>query len=443
MTDMRDRSWMSGLTRVVANTALVIISLIVGILICELGLRMLGYGNPGDFKTPSKGMAPRYYYAADPVNGHDIAKSFSGGVFLLPDYIRMYGAPFAISSNSLGCRDRPFDPQNGYVLLLGDSFTWGYAALEETWGAILEERIGVRVLKCGVGGYGTHQERNKLKTVVGQAGRPRLVVVGYTAHDLIDDYLYPGRSVVDGYMVTRIALEDVRLGARKVYTDDEIQTRLRSVLERKPTSFMHGLKNFLSDRSILYDRLRQPEALRLMAVRLGLATPPPSMDDPEHFLSVAEYPWLEQAWKDHLENLRQLKAEVEAAGATLLVLMIPERSQVYESFRSKGGHVQWEYPNQRVTEFFQREQIEFVDLLPEFSRYVRCSGSATSNTEEDLYWAHDGHINVKGNRFAGLLLSRQVLERSLIESNDKSRRLSDIGQLISAESRCDSVPSSE
>lgn len=32
-----------------------------------------------------------------------------------------------------------------------------------------------------LGDYGTQQERNKLKAVVGQAGRPR------TAHSLIDD----------------------------------------------------------------------------------------------------------------------------------------------------------------------------------------------------------------------------------------------------------------
>lgn len=111
------------------------------------------------------------------------------------------------------------------------------------------------------------------------------------------------------------------------------------------------------------------------------------------FPSLSIHGW-NRFGKEHLENLRQLKSEVEAVGATLLVLMIPERTQVYEFFRAKGGHLQWEYPNQRVTEFFQREQIAFVDLSPEFRRYVRCSGSSTSNTEEDLYWAHDGHINV-------------------------------------------------
>lgn len=113
-------------------------------------------------------MAPRFYYVADPVNGHDLAKNFAGGIFFLPDYIRTYGAPF--SSNGLGCRDRSFEPGDGYVLLLGDSFTWGYVALEQTLGATVEHLIGMRVLNCGVAGYGPRQEAHKLKTVVTFAG---------------------------------------------------------------------------------------------------------------------------------------------------------------------------------------------------------------------------------------------------------------------------------
>jgi len=46
----------------------------------------------------------------------------------------------------LGCRDRSFDQEDDYVLLLGDSFAWGYVPLEQTWGAILEQLIGIRVL---------------------------------------------------------------------------------------------------------------------------------------------------------------------------------------------------------------------------------------------------------------------------------------------------------
>lgn len=426
---------MRGTIQACANTALMVTSLIVGILICEVGLRMIGYTPPGDFKTPRNGMAPQFYYQADPVNGHDIAKNFAGGFFQLPDFIRAHGAPFTISSNSLGCRDRSFDQEDGYVLLLGDSFTWGYVALEQTWGTTLEQLIGTRVLKCGVGGYGPRQERHKLKAVVGQAGRPRLVIVGYDANDLLDDYLYPGRTVIDGYMVTKIALADAKRGDRKVYSEDEIQARLKSVLEQKPAGFTAGVKDVLADHSVLYDRLRNSEDLKRMAARLGLADPP-TPQNWEVFRSIAEYPWLDQAWKEHLENLRQLNSEVEAVGATMLLVIFPDKPQVYESLRPQEGNFQWEYPNQRLTEFFQREHIAFVDLLPEFRRYARCNGSSRSDTHEDLYWPHDGHPNVKGNRLAGLLISRQVLEQSFLEFNDKSKRLSDINQLLSAEDRC-------
>ena len=415
-----------------ANVVLIVTSIVVGIVLFELGLRMVGYTA---VQTSGAVLAPRFYYVADPLSGHDIANNFAGGFFVLPDYVRAYGAPFKVSSNNLGCRDRSFDQEEAYVLLLGDSFTWGYVALEQTWGTTLEQLVGMRVLKCGVGGYGTHQERNKLKAIVQKAGRPRLVVVGYTAHDLLDDYLYPGRTVVDGYLVTTITFVDEKRGDLKVYSEDEMQARVKMALEKQ-----YSVKDFLADHSILYDRLRNAEALRGIAARFGLAEPT-SLGDPGIFRSIAEYPWLEEAWDKHLANLQQLKSEVEAVGATLLVVLIPERAQVYESLRPREGDVQWEYPNQRVTEFLQRGHIAFVDLLPDFRRYARCNGSSKSDTLDDLYWAHDGHLNVKGNRMAGLLISRQLLEGQILKSVDHSSRLSNINQLLTEEERCRSKSS--
>ena len=431
MTDEKHRIRTRALIGACANAALIVTSLILGIVIGELGLRMVGHTSV----QVRPGLAPRFYYQADSNNGHDISKNVADGQFMLPDYIRAYGAPFRVSSNSLGCRDRPFEKQGEYVLLLGDSFTWGYAALEQTWGATLEQLIGVRVLKCGVGGYGTRHERQKLKAVVNQAGRPRLVVVGYTAHDLLDDYLYPGKTVIDGYMVTKTALVDVNRGDRKVYSDHEIRARLATFLEQKAAGSTATVKGFLADHSVLYDRFRHSEVLRSVAARLGLVEPP-TLGDPGVFRSVDEYPWLEQAWKDHLANLRQLKSEVEAEGATLLVVILPERPQVYESLRPREKDLQWEYPNQRVTDFFQREHIAFVDLLPDFRRYASCNGSSLSDTQNDLYWVHDGHFNVKGNRLAGLLLSRHIAVRTFLELKDKDKRLADINQFLGAEYQC-------
>lgn len=433
MTGQKNQTGMTRFRRACVNAALVVTSVIVATLFCELGLRMVGYTEQGKF--PRTGMAPRGYYVADPANGYDIAKDFAGGVFMFPEYIHTYGAPFTVSSNRLGCRDRSFDQQNGYVLLLGDSYTWGYVALEETWGAILEQLIGIRVLKCGVGGYGPRHERHKLEAVVAKAGRPRLVVVGYVGNDLIDDYLYPGRTVIDGYMVPRVTLADEKRGDRKEYSDEELQTRLRRVLEQKPVGFTAAVKDVLADRSILYDRLRQSEAFRRMAARLGLAEPAPSVVDLGVYRHITEYPWLEQAWEEHLVNLRQLKSAVEALGASVLVVIIPNMAQVYEFLRSQDDSLLWEYRNKRLTEFFQREDIAFLDLLPEFQRYACRKWRPVLDAQEDLYWPRDGHLNVKGNRLAGFLISRHVLEQPFL-IKDKNRRLLDINQLLNVEDRC-------
>ncbi len=433
--------WFSETTgmRACVNMALVAMSVIIGILFCEVSFRIVGYTNPVDVKPPRKGMAPRFYYVADPVNGHDLAKNFAGGIFFLPDYIRTYGAPFPLSSNGLGCRDRSFEPGDGYVLLLGDSFTWGYVALEQTLGVTVEHLIGMRVLNCGVAGYGPRQEAHKLKTVVAFAGKPRLVIVSYVMNDLLDDYLFSRRTVIDGYMVNKMILTDTTRGSREIRSDEVLRGRLESILN--PDIGIRGqAKDLLGHYSITYDLLLNGEALRPVVSRLGL-TKPATLSDLEAYKSIVEFPWLEQAWDEHLENLRALKREVEALGATLLVVIFPDAVQVYDSLRPQQGNLQWEYPNQRLSEFFHQEQIEFVDLLPEFRRDGRCSGGSPSYTSADLYWTHDAHPNVRGNRLAGLLIGRHVLERPFLEVDDKSDRLSKINQLLSAEDRCGSTAS--
>jgi hypothetical protein len=429
MNDENAHTMIRRLINIFGNVVLLIMSLIVGSVLFEIGMRLTGHAT---VQASRAVLAPQFYYEADPVNGYDIAKNFSGGLFILPDYVRAYGAPFGVSSNNLGCRDRPFDRGADYVLLLGDSFTWGYVELEQTWGTTLEQLIGMRVLKCGVGGYGTHQERNKLKAIVAQAGKPRLVVVGHTAHDLMDDYIYPGRTVVDGYLVPTIRFVDEKRGDLKAYSEEEIHEKMRASLDKGSS-----VKDFLADHSVVYDRLRSAEGLRQIIARYGLAEAP-SLGDPGIFHSITEYPWLDKAWKEHLENLQQMKSEVEAAGATLVVALIPERAEVYESLRPPGRDVHWEYPHQRLTEFFQQKDIAYVDLLSDFRRYARCNGSSKSDTQDDLYWAHDGHLNVKGNRLAGLHISREVLQQSIMKSADSTRRLSNVDQLLKEEERCPS-----
>jgi len=433
---------MTRFKRICANAALVIASLIVGIVFCEVGLRLLGFPNPSEFKTLHKGYAPQFYYASDPVNGHDISKNVSTNIFFLPDYVRAYGAPFTVSSNSLGCRDRSFDQQDDYVLLLGDSVTEGYVAFEQTWGTLLENLIGVRVLKCGVSGYGSRHERHKLEAVTTLAGRPRFVIVGHVWNDILDDYLYPGRTVIEGYMLDKVLPADPLQGGRIVRSDDVLRTRLKNRLEPQFGPIGRA-KLLLSNYSILYDRVENSEALQRVASWLGFAVSSNRRSELDAFQVVTDFPWLEQAWEEHLENLRQLRSAVEALEATMLVVIFPDRRQLYDSLRPQKGNWQWEYPNQRLTEFLQRERIAYVDLLPEFRRYVDCRGRSMPRTPDDLFWVFDDHPNVKGNRLAGLLIGREVLEQSFLQFEDKGTRLTHINQLLSTEDRCRSMPSSQ
>ena len=116
----------------------------------------------------------------------------------------------------------------------------------------------------------------------------------------------------------------------------------------------------------------------------------------------------------------------------MLVVIFPPPEQVYAFFRSQKGDLQWEYPNKRLTEFFQREHIAFLDLLPEFRCYASRKWRPMLHSQEDLYWPHDGHLNVRGNALSGLLISRYVLEQPFLDVYDKTKRLSDIKQFLTA-----------
>ncbi|OQW37609.1 MAG: hypothetical protein A4E19_13100 [Nitrospira sp. SG-bin1] len=428
---------MRSFKQVFFNTSLVVLSVMAAALFCELVLRMTGFATPGNFNIPRTGLYPRFYFEGDLINGYDISKNFTGDSFSLPDYIHTYGAPFTVTSNSVGCRDRSFDQEDGYVLLIGDSATWGYVELEQTWGATLEQLIGVRVLKCGVSGYGPRQERHKLETVVRRAGRPRFVIVGYVMNDLLDDYLFPARTVMDGYMVNKVVLASVMRGGRRVRSDEELRARLKRFLEPNTIDIIDRAKVWLTAHSTLYDLLSKAEVpLRRVVTDLGLTKPPPPLSEVEAYRSITEFPWLKHAWEGHLDNLRQLNSAVEAVGATMLVVIFPDNSQVYESMRPRERNLQWEYPNQRLAEFFQQEHIAFIDLLPEFRRYADCAGSSRANPQ-DLYWAHDPHLNAAGNHLAGLLITRRVLEGSFVEVDDKRTRLSTVNQSLNAERGCE------
>jgi hypothetical protein len=419
------------------NFVLCFISVLATIIGVEIALRPTAFGQK--LRHQRSFSFPPFYHTADAMNGFDITPNFPPTEMIVPDYIEAYGKAFTVSSNEVGCRDRPMPREKRYVLLLGDSFTWANVPLEATFGTIVENLIGIRVLKCGVSGYGPRHELHKLEKVVKQVGAPSVILVGcFIGNDLVNDYLYPENTVLNGYVVQTIGLADQRLGERKIRTEEELREEMAKRLQREGTSLPAKIKYFLVKHSLVYNALRNEPYLRQLASRLGLADSPSRSASAQKRAADVFHPiegsaWLRDAWDVHLSNLKQLKRAADEHNAKLLIVLIPTIEQVYEYLRPVGESktVNWDYPNARLTQFFEKEGISFLDLLPEFRKYTNLQPKPSSSPREDLYWPQDHHLNVRGNELAALLISRYMLEKSFPELRDNDTRLSNVKQLLS------------
>lgn len=120
----------------------------------------------------------------------------------------------------------------------GDSFTFGYAPFESNWGTVLEDRLKVRVLKCGVIGHGARQEFIKASRVIARVGTsPKLIVVGYFINDVTDDYKLALLRLVDGKPV--LPTLDPLTGERS-YVDGSLTWRDRLVTWLSSYSVVYG-----------------------------------------------------------------------------------------------------------------------------------------------------------------------------------------------------------
>lgn len=344
---------------------------------------------------------------ADKDAGYDLAPSVK------PYTTDFYGAAYETWSNELGCFDEPYKGGGRPVLLLGDSFTWGFAPYEDKYGTLLQKISGRRVLKCGVVGYGARQELAKARKVIKASGaRPSLIVVGWWVDDMVNDYLFPNSTVINGYPVTKTYLEDPVSGKRVSVPDEDLKAAYDRLARGFGAFSLRGAKDWLRARSVIYNLLRELKLLRTIGFRLGLLVTDqadrPPLSVPPVFLPPAEYPWLEGAWKAHEANLLAFKKLAAENGSDLLFVLIPAREQVYPALRPEFKGADWDYPDRRVAEFLKSNGVACLDLLPYFRAAADPAPKRLLDPEKDLYWRFDPHWNVKANRIAAGLIALKL-----------------------------------
>ena len=377
------------------NFLLLSLSLIIAVLIAEVILRF----------TPYRYLFVSYvgsYVCADKNSGYDICDNHPP--------VKLRGAEYdwTIWSNELGCFDRSYEGEKNYILLVGDSYTFGHNAFENKYGMLLEKYLDYRVLKCGVGGYGTIQEFYKIKKVLQKTGTtPQLIVVGYWMGDDLRndlDCLQKGIKLPQEVYQPLINIEEINGLFKPAHSLHEPSRSLRI-----------NTKDWIKNHSLLYYLFNKNIFVRAMAEKFGFIN---YSFQYLSFLPVDKNPWLEKSWRFHLVHLREIKKLADTYKCRLLIILLPADIQVYNFLQPKEVY-DIEQPNRILRNFFQKEGIDYLDLTGFFRMYANQKPRMYLDSKGELFLNHDRHFTKKGEKLTALIIAQYIAEHDLLEIQNK------------------------
>jgi hypothetical protein len=331
---------------VAANVGLVLVLLAF----VEFGLRF----TPFNVVRNPAASTPLGYYVADPELGVRIKANYPKSWFTFR------GPGHEVFSNSLGCFDRPVEltADEPYILAIGDSFTWGYNPLEAKWTSLIEQELGVRVLKCGVAGTGTLYQFKQLKRLLSRLPHPPALVIHlYDTTDFNDDFIFPAETVSDGRRVDdfeRIRLSD---GARVAAGRETARNRRGNMYSSRGRPHKNPLVlSALTDVALTMDTMVEKRRLVIEGLK------------PQYLhwryelnlllLDPGDYPLVSRKLDEHMNAIREIRDTVRQAGAN------------YALFHTNSFRLPAEKPMvQRLDAFFQ-SMPEFLGWLPELGRHM-------------------------------------------------------------------------
>src|SRR5262249_48949380 len=224
------------------------------------------------------------------------------------------------------------------ILLIGDSQTEGLQVrYEETYGEVLQRALErllpdrrFEVINLAVSAYGTHQEVLTLRRY-GARVQPCWVVLGF----------YPGNDLADNIRLPLVAegADGVRLTEHRFSFGQRLWLGTKVWLASVSHLYVFSgwrIKALLSEPLLSRGRLLEPFS--------------PS--------------WGGAAWPIRVTEQLLLIARRDAdrLGAPLVVLVIPERSQVMRPATSAPSSL--DDVEQRFVSWFKREQIHHLAVLP-------------------------------------------------------------------------------
>jgi len=380
-----------------ARCGLLAASLAAALLVCEIGLYLMGIGYP-------------LVYVPDPYCGSRLQPGLSA-------WFTSEGRAH-VRINRHGFRDQEHAIQKPRgtlrIAVLGDSYAEALQVpLEQTFWSVLEQELSacphqpdrrVEVLNFGVSGYGTGQQLQAWRHHVWPYEPDLVLLAIFAGNDISDNSrrLYP--HAVRPYFV---------LDGGRLVRDDSFREHPDYV---KAQRWSTRVKVAAINRS----RVLQTAARWRARRHLPAADPAPALpelSEPGIDLEVYRVPahadWVE-AWQITERLITTLRDEVRVRGAEFRLVVLTTPAQVHPDSRWRAeacaalGVPDLSYADRRIAALAEAEDIPCLLLAPPLSQYadrhrLYLHGFARAQ------WGR-GHWNVDGHRAAGELIGQWLCQ---------------------------------
>ena len=372
----KPRRWRRALMGLAVSSA----TFLLCCLIVEGGLRMVW--QRVEQPTVMQGLEGAKYYQKDP-ELRFLPKPNISGVHA--------GFNAAFTTNERGLRGAdshftvPKPPGIRRVVVLGDSFAWGYGVGDnEIFTEILESRLpDVEVVNLGAISFNLRDEFRYLKRE-GMRYEPDVVLLAICQND-IREHADP----VD----ERVAKRLEQFTAHSAVAHAGVAAGLRPV------------KEFLRDHSYLYAFAQQTinsnKTLTRAAVRIGLKEEYAGFDklDVSLHASLVEYPQqVERAMRQYRSDLLQLDAYLRQRNVQLLVVLIPAlqsvNPQALDASIAYTVYDREDFDADKPYRLIEQLAVEHgIQVVNPLETVRGCAGRG-----EELYLPNDMHFNAAGHR---------------------------------------------
>jgi len=375
-----------------AKVLVVFASIIIGLVVAEVGLRFLGIEYPN-------------FYDFDPHLGHALRPGTQG--FWLKE-----GGGY-VSINRDGLRDREHDikkpPNTLRIAVLGDSYAEAMQVnREEAFWAIMEKQLqgcqnlrgrNIEVINFGVSGFGTTQELLLLRQKVWKYS-PDIVLLAFcSGNDVADNSLSLKKKEYDPYYI----LDNGKL----ILQDQPTRKRWKEKVEENHLT--RPLFQWFSQFRVVQAMLYGEKIIRDSMARSGTADINAEPGIPNEVYQRPTADSWQEAWRVTEALLLQMRDEVVQRGAQFVIVVLTIGRQVNPDpavraqFAKALGVKDLFYSDHRVERFCQSHGIPVLILAPYFQEYATQHHVFLHGFKDKL---GEGHWNQRGHRLAGQTMAK-------------------------------------